>query len=170
MTKSKNEDLDSISNILTNKLISHGINISKDLEKEKVDALTDSGNKGEPDPVPEPDPKPEPSPPDNNLPKAKSNKLKIKNASLDVPFCEIHPGLMLKQAEILKDKPAIYPFVRSSIKAFNIPISSWDYMTENIFQDEIPHRLVVGLVKTAAYIGDSQLNPFNFDHFFFNRA
>ena len=64
----------------------------------------------------------------------------------------------------VKEKAALYPFMRSDIRIFNIPSGTHAWTVDNVFQDSVPSKLVVGLVSGAGYSGSYQKNPFNFDH------
>ena len=94
---------------------------------------------------------------------SKKYRVDIMDAVLTVPHNAIMPGVLLGHAERLKEKPALYPFLRSDMRIFNIPSGSHTWTVDNIFQDSVPSRLVIGLVYGAAYSGSYTKNPFNFD-------
>lgn len=94
--------------------------------------------------------------------------VEILDASLSIPFVKIHPGLITEHDKMIRKSPAVYPFIKSDIKAFNIPVNSYSWTGENIFQDLVPKRLVIALVSSAAYSGNSEKNPFNFAHYDLN--
>ena len=94
---------------------------------------------------------------------SKSYYVHIDDATILVPYARIHPGMLMAQSEMLKKEMALYPFTRSEVKGYNIPKGNHSWMMDNLFQDAIPKRLVIGLVKSSAYSGANQLNPFNFD-------
>ena len=54
---------------------------------------------------------------------------------------------------------------RTDIRTFNIAEGNFGMNIEDIWQGEVPTRLVVGFVKSQAYNGDYHLNPFHFEHF-----
>lgn len=99
---------------------------------------------------------------------SKYYSVHISDASLSIPFVKIHPGLITQHNEMISKSPAIYPFERSDIKAFNIPINSYSWSMENLFQDSIPKKLVIAFVASTAYSGNNQRNPFKFHHFDLN--
>ena len=90
--------------------------------------------------------------------------VKIVDATLTVPHNTVSPGVLLGHSESLKEKNALYPFLRSEIKTFNIASGSYTWTGDNIFQDSVPFKLIVGLVSAAAYSGNYTRNPFNFDN------
>ena len=82
--------------------------------------------------------------------------LNILDATLIIPFAKIHPGMLTAQAEVLKKEMALYPFIRSEIKAYNIATSSFNWTMDNLFQDSIPKRLIVAFLVSASYSGDNE--------------
>ncbi len=51
------------------------------------------------------------------------------------------------------------------IRSYNIPAGSFTYDVEHLFQDNVPSRVLIGLIRTEAFTGNFQLNSFNFaDH------
>ena len=91
-------------------------------------------------------------------------QVKIKDATLTVPHNTVSPGILLGHSESLKEKNALYPYMRSEVKTFNIAAGSYTWTGDNIFQDSVPSRVIVGLVSAAAYSGSYLKNPFNFDN------
>lgn len=94
-----------------------------------------------------------------------SYSLNITDAVLSVPFVKVNPSLLLNHTKQLEKKSAIYPFLRSDLKTYNIPAENYNFSVENIFQDNIPKRLVIGLVPSSNYSGHPEKNPFEFKHF-----
>lgn len=90
-------------------------------------------------------------------------RVDISDATLSVPHNAMAPGILLGISERLKEKNALYPFLRSDVKTFNIAAGSYTWTGDNLFQDSVPSRLVVGLISGAAYNGNYLKNPFNFD-------
>lgn len=91
--------------------------------------------------------------------------LNITKAVLSLPFIRVHPALIVAHNKMLENQPAVYPFIRSDIKAYNVASDSHSWSVENIFQDNIPKSLVIALVSSASYSGSNKLNPFNFKHY-----
>ena len=86
----------------------------------------------------------------------------IVDAVLTVPHNAVTPGVLLGHAEQLKEKNALYPFLRSDVKTFNIPAGSYTWAADNLFQDSVPSKLFVAAVPAAGYSGNYKKNPFNF--------
>jgi hypothetical protein len=92
-------------------------------------------------------------------------KLKIVDASLNVAIVKVNPGVLLGHADALKDTPALYPYNRSIVKNFAVPSGQYSFTVDDLFQSEVPHRLILGLVSSTAAHGEYTKNPFNFQHF-----
>ena len=88
-------------------------------------------------------------------------KVKITDIFLKVAMLTPYASLT-KQ---LKSKPAYYPYMKSSVKAYSIPKGLFSFVSDDLFQNEVPQHLMVGLVSSNAYHGTYTENPFNFQHF-----
>ena len=60
---------------------------------------------------------------------------------------------------------SVYPFARTDIRTSNIAEGNFGITLEDMWQGEVPSRLVVGFVKSQAYNGDYKLNPYHSEHF-----
>lgn len=85
-------------------------------------------------------------------------------------YVKINPGVIIGHSEVLLKQPAIYPLRRSDMKCFTIAAGQFHMNIDDVFQEDIPESLVVGLVSSRAYSGDYTLNPYNFQHFNCNFA
>ena len=65
---------------------------------------------------------------------------------------------------------AKYPLRRVEVKTFTIPAGTRSKITDNLFQGQMPKRIVIGMVTNAAFNGDVKKNPFNFQHFNTNKV
>ena len=92
-------------------------------------------------------------------------KLLIEDISFHVCKVKVSPEVMMGHNAGLEIADAVYPFQRTDIRTFNISDNLYATNLEDIWQGEVPTRLVVGMVKSQAYNGDMGLNPFHFDHF-----
>jgi len=64
---------------------------------------------------------------------------------------------------------AQYPIRRTEMKNFPIVKGLSKIIINNLTNGTVPSRVVFGLVSSAAYEGDSSLNPINFQHYNVNR-
>ena len=92
-------------------------------------------------------------------------KLLIDEIYLNVCKVNVSPEVMMEHNAALEIADSIYPFARTDIRTFNIAEGNFGMNIEDIWQGEVPTRLVVGFVKSQAYNGDYHLNPFHFEHF-----
>lgn len=92
-------------------------------------------------------------------------KLNITNASFFVRKVKINSGIQLQHIEMLDKKlvSATYPIRKVDMKTFNIATGSFSAQQE-IFNGILPKRIVLALVKSAAFEGAYNKNPFNFNH------
>ena len=59
----------------------------------------------------------------------------------------------------------MYPYMNSTIKIASIAEGEFSFSADNMFQEEVPSQLILGLVSSKAYIGDYKRSPFNFQHY-----
>ena len=64
--------------------------------------------------------------------------------------------------------PAKFPIKRVVMKYFPVSDNSTSARQENLFQGQVPTRVIVGCVSSNAFDGSHALNPFNFQHFHIN--
>lgn len=91
--------------------------------------------------------------------------IKIETIKLNVCKVSVAPPTLLAIEKTLEETNAIYPFSRSEIRTFNLAEGSFNEVYEDLFQGEVPDRLLVGMVDSSAYNGDFQRNPLRFKHF-----
>lgn len=92
-------------------------------------------------------------------------KLSIDEIVLNVCKVTVSPEVMVGHDAGLQESESKYPFQRTDIRTFNIPQNSYGTVLEDIWQGEVPSRLVIGMVRSQAYNGDFSLNPFMFENF-----
>ena len=56
-----------------------------------------------------------------------------------------------------------YPVVRSAIRTFAHPATSRDFQCQDPFYKQVPNRIIVALVRQAAFNGDRRYNPFTYE-------
>lgn len=56
-----------------------------------------------------------------------------------------------------------YPVVRSAIRTFSHAANSQEFQIQDPFYKQVPNRLIVGLVRQAAFNGDQRYNPFTYE-------
>ena len=93
---------------------------------------------------------------------AEEYKVKITEALFKVCYVKVTNAVLLTQNGVLKIAPAMYPFLRSSLKTFFIPKGEAGFSKDDIFHGLVPSKLVIAMVKSQAYSGSFAHNPFNF--------
>ena len=91
-------------------------------------------------------------------------KLIIDECSLHVKLLTVRSDVLsLHSALLAKGQTAKYPHIYNIVKTFAIPSSTQNIINETLFsQTNIPHRIVLGFVTSASYLGSLETNPFNF--------
>ena len=92
-------------------------------------------------------------------------KLNIEEIYLDVCKVSVSPEVMMGHNAGLEVADSVYSFSRTDIQTFNIAEGNFGINLEDMWQGEVPSRLVVGMVRSQAYNGDYNLNPYHFEHF-----
>ena len=67
--------------------------------------------------------------------------------------------------DFAKGRRAIYPFCRSIIKTKQIPKGAHVAQFDNVFTNVLPTNIMAVMVKSSAYGGSIQENPFLFNHY-----
>ena len=89
-------------------------------------------------------------------------KVQIVDASFRLCVQRIDGGLMMAHEKMIKMEPAIYPYLKSDVKTTSIASGQYSFSVDDVFQGLVPCKLIVGLVSSAAYMGDYRKNPFYF--------
>jgi hypothetical protein len=89
----------------------------------------------------------------------------LEEVKLNVCKVTVSSAAVLGIEDNLQHTPALYPLSRTDVRTFNIGKGSYGDVIEDMFQGEVPSRLVVGMVDAEAYAGDYQKNPFRFKPF-----
>lgn len=86
---------------------------------------------------------------------------------LKVCKVNVNPLVIVAHNDVLAKTPAKYPYQRTDMKVYTIPINSGQFSAslDDVFQGNIPTRLIVGLISAQAYNGHFQKNPLRFQHF-----
>lgn len=90
--------------------------------------------------------------------------LFIENCRLFVKKVYLMDTLSRQIASRLNTTPAKYSLTKTELKTTFINSGRYEYVT-NLFQEQVPKRLIIGLVPHKAYVGDRAASPFTFKHF-----
>lgn len=95
-------------------------------------------------------------------------KIDIKSASLFIRKIKLINEIPLAHAKVLQVARAKYPCNRTECTSFSIPKGNMSVVQDHLFTGAIPRKLVLGLVKQTAFLGELKTNPYNFQHFDLN--
>ena len=96
---------------------------------------------------------------------AKNLKVVFQEVVLYVPRVKLNPSVINGHAAGLKKQNAIYPLHHTELTTFTIPMGQKSFKKDCLFPNEAPKLLMIAMVSNAAYNGDVEKNPFNFQHF-----
>ena len=88
-------------------------------------------------------------------------KVTITEASLKVATVKVNPSVIIGHSHALKTTEALYPYTKSVIKTYAVPQGQFSFITDDLFQGEVPQQLIVGMLQSAAAHGSYFKNPFN---------
>ncbi len=97
-------------------------------------------------------------------------KVVITDACLKIAVVKVNPSVLIAQSAVLKEHSALYPYTRSNIKTYAVPMGQYSFITDDLFQGAVPKKLIVGLVSSSAIHGNYAKNPYNFQNFDCNYA
>ncbi len=92
-------------------------------------------------------------------------KIQIMDATFKVCKVTPTPALLLGHANALRENNALYPYQKTQVKTFNISGGQYDFLLDDLYQGQVPSRLVVAMVTSKAYNGDYERNPYNIQNF-----
>ena len=98
-------------------------------------------------------------------PSGTTAKLIIEEVKLLVCKVKLSPVTLLAHASILREHNALYPYQKTDVRTKHLAKGSYGDTLEDIYQGQVPSRLVVGFVESESYNGSFSKNPFHFQNF-----
>ena len=92
-------------------------------------------------------------------------KYQITDACMYVCMITPTPWLIIAHNEALDKSNAVYPYHRTDIKTISVGKGEFGFQIEDIYQGLIPKVLIIAMVKSGAYHGALDKNPYNLEHF-----
>jgi hypothetical protein len=92
-------------------------------------------------------------------------KVEIIDATLKACRVAVSPSTIAGHDLALSKTPAVYNYTKTEMKTYTIAKGSYNFNIEEIFNGDIPSRLIVGFVSSEAFNGSYKLSPFNFKHY-----
>ena len=92
-------------------------------------------------------------------------KVVIEDCVFRVRRVNVSSTVMIGHTEALNHTTAKYPINRVECKVFSAPRGNYSGNQPNIFQGQLPDRIVIGMVDSTAFNGSFKKNPFNFKNY-----
>ena len=93
------------------------------------------------------------------------NRIIIESAILYVRKVKLSSAIFLAHAKALEDANAKYPVRRVVCRSITVGNGLHDVSYEKLFSEQLPNRIIVGLVRNDAFSASKSHNPFNFEHY-----
>ncbi len=91
-------------------------------------------------------------------------KMHFRDIFLRVTQIALDPDVRSTLEQNLAVAPAIYPYFQSGIKALNLSAGLCSFTFENVFTGDVPSTLILGMVDSSAFEGNTGQNPYYFKH------
>ena len=91
--------------------------------------------------------------------------IEFTSIKLKVRKVKIAPHVILAHESALRKLPVLYDVPRTACKSFTIPGTTPSLVKDNLFNGQVPKRLIVFMSKSSAANGSYTTNPFNMDLF-----
>ena len=92
-------------------------------------------------------------------------KLVFEEVYLRVCKVTLAPSITFGIIDSLKDNLALYPYIRTEMRAFQLHKGQYRFHLEDMYQQNVPVEVIVCMVDAEAFHGVVKKNPFNFSHF-----
>ena len=92
-------------------------------------------------------------------------RIEIEEAKLLIRKEKPSIAVQLAHEKALLRGNAKYPIQRTVCKVLTVPRGNLMFSQDNVYQGQIPNRIVIGMVDDAAFNGNVMKNPFNFHHY-----
>ena len=100
----------------------------------------------------------------------KSYKVEMLDVQLKIDCIELCPQVVIAHEATLAHSNAIYPYMQSQMRVFNIGVQQVNFVTDNVFgSGTLPSKVFVCFVSAHAYNGQLGLSPFNFQSYNINK-
>ena len=94
-----------------------------------------------------------------------TEKVQIVDARFKLCVQRVENDILLSHQKLIQTTPATYPYLRSDIKTIAVAGGQYSYSVDDLFQGNVPTKLIVGMVSSEGYSGSYTKNPFNFQHY-----
>ncbi len=91
-------------------------------------------------------------------------KVEIVDASLFVRRVKLFPEVQAAHIKAFERAPARYAIRRGEVKTYTLTAGGRSFTQENLYNGQLPKRLIVAMVDNSAFNGEQKENPFNYKH------
>uniref|UniRef100_A0A6V7J919 Uncharacterized protein n=1 Tax=Bracon brevicornis TaxID=1563983 RepID=A0A6V7J919_9HYME len=98
----------------------------------------------------------------------KNFKVKLVDACLLVRRAKLNPAVLLGHAKSPSKTTAKYPLTRVEVKSFVLHRGTTGETIDNAILGQLPKRVILGFVDNAAFNGNKDKNPFDFQNWGIN--
>ena len=95
----------------------------------------------------------------------KKYRLHIIDCQLRLCLVKLNTGIILAHSKQLEKRNALYPYLNSDLRVFNISKGAYQFRIDDIFNNLIPSRLIIAMVSSEAYSGAFAHSPYYFQSF-----
>lgn len=92
-------------------------------------------------------------------------KVEIVDASLFIRRIKLFPEVQAAHIKAFEKSPAKYNIQRKTVKAYTLGMGGRSFAQENVYNGQLPKRLIIAMVDNKAYNGEQDKNPFNYKHY-----
>ncbi|XP_053390350.1 uncharacterized protein F54H12.2-like [Mercenaria mercenaria] len=91
-------------------------------------------------------------------------KLVLLNVLFKACKVRVDPGVYLAHEKQIQIAPAQYPMLKNEVKMNSISTNSSEFLWDNLFQNALPNKVIIGFVNQQVVNRSYVHNPFNFIH------
>ena len=99
---------------------------------------------------------------------ANTYKVKVNKLCISVRKLTIHDDIVERHSQMLMKQPAIYPIAQSKIRTYTINQGISATTIANVFNGKLPRTAIIGMVRSDAFNGTIDRNPYIFQPFGLN--
>lgn len=92
-------------------------------------------------------------------------QMKITKCNLYIPIAEVSASVFSEISSVVASKSVALHYRKTEVRVLTIPQLKRDFVSENLFCDDIPCRITFCFVNEKARKGDYTQNPFRFQRY-----
>ena len=90
--------------------------------------------------------------------------IEFQQLSLFIRRVKLFPSVQMSISSTIAKTPAMYYFQRNEVKAFHLSSGFASNSIDNVYNGQLPRKVIVGFIPDKAMIGDIKSDPFTFIH------